>query len=90
MSKKIIKLTEDELQKIIKESVNNILKESIFDDDYEEIVPLHDIFKNGFTFNEYWRENLLLDDSLCLIKDGRELNICLNDLGLKYNPNKRR
>ncbi len=30
---------------------------------------------------------ILLDSSLCY-KDGRELGVCLNDLCLKYHPNK--
>ena len=65
------------------------INESIYDDDYEEIIPLYDIFKNGFEFDEYYREKILLDTSLCY-KDGRELGVCLNDLCLKSFPNKRR
>jgi hypothetical protein len=42
----------------------------------------------GFTFDEYHREKILLDTSLC-DKDGRELGVCLNDLCLKYKPNKK-
>ena len=86
--KQRIHLTEAQLNKIIKESVKNILNESIFDDDYEEIIPLYDIFRNGFTFDEYYREKILLDSSLCY-KDGQELGVCLNDLCLKYQPNKK-
>lgn len=118
--KKVIRLTESDLHKVIKESVTKILFErtkgekglsddevihrrnmnfsdsindeygdSIYDDDYEEIIPLYDIFKNGFEFDEYYREKILLDTSLCY-KDGRELGVCLNDLCLKSFPNKRR
>ena len=61
---------------------------SMYDDDYEEIIPLYDIFQDGFTFDEYYREKILLDTSLCY-KDGRELGVCLNDLCLKYKPNKK-
>ena len=86
--KQRIHLTEGQLNRIIKESVKNILNENIFDDDYEEIIPLYDIFKNGFTFDDYYREKILLDSSLCY-KDGQELGVCLNDLCLKYQPNKK-
>lgn len=96
MTKNKIRITENELKQIISESVKNILNEvittndyiSIYDDDYEEIIPLYDIFQDGFTFDEYYREKILLDTSLCY-KDGRELGVCLNDLCLKYKPNKK-
>lgn len=82
-----IRITENKLKRIITESVKKILNEdiSIYDDNYEEIIPLYDIFKPGFTFDEYHREKILLDTSLC-DKDGRELGVCLNDLCLKYKP----
>ena len=83
-----IRLTESDLHRVIQESVRQVLTENIFDKDYEEIIPLHDIFKNGFTFDDYYREMILLDSSLCY-KDGRELGVCLNDLCLKYHPNKK-
>lgn len=91
-----IRITENELKQIVNKSVKKILKEhipsndyqSIYNDDYEEIIPLYDIFKDGFTFDEYHREKILLDTSLCY-KDGQELGICLNDLCLKYKPNKK-
>ena len=86
--KQRIRLTESQLNKIIKQTVKNVMKENIFDEDYEEIVPLHDIFKNGFEFDEYYREKILFDTTLCY-KDGRELGVCLNDLCLKYQPNKK-
>lgn len=86
MRKNKIKLTESQLHKVIKESVKNVLNENVYDEDYEEIVPLYDIFKNGFTFDDYYREKILLDTTLCY-KDGRELGVCLNDLCLKYYPN---
>lgn len=108
--KQIIRLTESNLHRMIKESVKKVLFERTksenglsdddvmyrrdmnfadnFDDDYEEIIPLYDIFRNGFTFDEYYREKILLDSSLCY-KDGQELGVCLNDLCLKYQPNKK-
>lgn len=92
MAKKVHKITESELKGLIKNAVKNVLKESyasVFDEDYEEIIPLHDIFTNGFTFDEYYREKILLDTSLC-DKNGKELGVCLNDLCLKTFPNKKR
>ena len=87
MRNNTFRLTERQLHRMIKESVRQVLKENIFDNDYEEIIPLYDIFTNGFTFDNYYREKILLDSSLCY-KDGRELGACLNDLCLKYQPNK--
>ena len=87
MRNNTFRLTERQLHRMIKESVRQVLKENIFDNDYEEIIPLYDIFTNGFTFDNYYREKILLDSSLCY-KDGRELGVCLNDLCLKYQPNK--
>lgn len=48
MSKKFIRLTEDYLHRIIKESVNNVLKENYFDfDGYDSILISDEILESN-------------------------------------------
>jgi len=61
MTKKLIRLTEEDLQKIVKESVKSILKESDFDNDNavidaigEQIEPMHKtMMKLQLTYGRY-------------------------------------
>ena len=91
--KKQIKLSEQDLHDIVKESVKLVLNEehasfgSIYDDDYLELIPLFDIFVEGYALGSDRDE--ILQEPL-YDKNGNEIGYCLNDLNIGYIPNMKR
>lgn len=91
--KKQIKLSEQDLHDIVKESVKLVLNEehasfgSIYDDDYLELIPLFDIFVGGYALGSDRDE--ILQEPL-YDKNGNEIGYCLNDLNVGYMPNAKR
>jgi hypothetical protein len=83
-----LQMTESDLHRIIKETVNKIIKEDyvdVFDSEYYELIPLFEIFKKGYCFGS--DRNELLMTPLC-DKNGNEIGYCLNDLQIIYQPYK--
>lgn len=69
----------DAIQDAMMES--NVIQEAMVDN-YEELMPLYDLFKVGYTFNHYDRDEILTKP--LYNKNGEEIGYSLKDLSFNF------